>query len=67
MSIFTRIKSIFSSSALAEVILKAAVDQATPLAATAIVSALATEGITLPTDTVTKIVGVVTGKIEEAL
>ena len=67
MSIFTRIKSIFSSSALAKVILKAALEKAAPVAASAIVSALATEGITLPTDTVTKIVGIVAGKIEEAL
>lgn len=67
MSIFTKIKSLFSSSALAKVILKTGLEQAAPVAASAIVSALAVEGITLPTDTVTKIVGIVADKIEEAL
>lgn len=67
MSIFTKIKSLFSNTALAKVILKAGLEQAAPVAASAIVSALATEGITLPADTVTKIVGVVAGKIEEAI
>lgn len=67
MSILTRIKSIFSSSALAKVILKAALEKAAPVAATAIVTALATDGITLPADAVTKIVEVVAGKVEEAL
>lgn len=67
MSMFTKIKSLFSSSALAKVILKTGLEQAAPVAASAIVSALAVEGITLPTDTVTKIVGIVADKIEEAL
>lgn len=67
MSIFTKIKSLFSNSALAKVLLKAGLEQAAPVAASAIVTELATEGITLPTDTVTKIVGIVAGKIEEAL
>ena len=55
MSIISKIRSIFSDSALAKVLLRAAVSKSTQVAASAVSAVLVTHGITVPSPVVDKI------------
>ena len=67
MSIFTKIKSLFSNSTLAKTILRGAVAEGSSVAASAVTTVLVTRGITVPQDVVNEIISAVIGKIEDAI
>ena len=55
MSIISKIRSIFSDSALAKVLLRAAISKSSQIAASAVSTVLVTHGITVPSPVVDKI------------
>lgn len=67
MSILSKIRSIFSDSALAKVILRAAVSKSTQIAATAVSTVLVAHGVTVPSSVVDEIITTVVSKIEDAV
>ena len=67
MSILSKIRSIFSDSALAKVLLRAAVSKSSQIAATAVSAVLVTHGVTVPSAVVDEIITTVISKIEDAV
>jgi len=67
MSIFTKIKSLFSNSTLARTILRGAITEGSSVAASAVTTVLVTHGVTVPQDVVHEIISAVIGKIEDAI
>ena len=67
MSILSKIRSIFSDSTLAKVLLRAAVSKSSQIAATAVSAVLVTHGVTVPSAVVDEIITTVISKIEDAV
>ena len=67
MSILSKIRSIFSDSALAKVLLRVAVSKSSQIAATAVSAILVTHGITVPSSVVDEIITTVISKIEGSI
>lgn len=67
MSIITKIKSFFSNTELAKIVLRKAISEGSNVAGAAVTTVLVTHGITVPQDVVTEIVSTVISKVEDAL